>query len=1109
MRAVHDKALAAMTAPLPARRRTTYAEEKLKWVPRKRHHSRWPIEPKKQDRMVAHLQPYIEFKVPSTSAPPIETPSKLDAKQMARRCTRRLSRSPSKQLAAVRLSPVKKSALFMSPVKKSLGCLSPTKVVDSPHRTFRVDATPTKVNLNSIKITPPRKFPLKPSTPTQQREDKAVTSSAKPSVATPATTQPSPSTPLLPLLFDSPVVDSQPEPIYETHRRTSLHAAKRLDRISSGAARLLALKSRKSPNRRHSFTTLSNVQAATPKPTKERRNSFSSFRADHNEVDTLTTDNLRSANATPKNAQRVVEIDMKTDLDIFGKPSAAPKDGAATQGPVQTRAETTPAPAITPSAGVDSPLSSLAALFAAGRNPPDTPDVPSRSATPSDNSSPASTETPSRSSCLPAIPKAAANAQSPAAEAAEVIGATITSPDVDATSSGLSTSDSPKPVPKETTPTKDLNDNDELLAHSPSAIQTCFDATSPSPMASDKVGDASSETLITAASKDATSSPTSSPPPASSPEQATTEHSSPRKPSQLTAELDAESSPKFTPINGHTSSPTNITSGSSQEKDLPEFEEPTHEQQVDEDTVMKDAPIEELSAASNDNADQLRVTATEPLKPQDGSTESDMDMLRDFITRVTAEKTAALAANAAAKSERRGHIFGATPSKVESDTSPSRTPLGEKSPNSPTTGNKKRKLDEFNNDVASKEAAPSEPQPTGRRLKRRRSLDAVPTSIDGESPDQNNSSDQASAGLRRSTRARTTRVDLTRSAPSANIALSQIPRARVSRSGASPTTPAKPSRPTPQDRKKELELEALTRVNTRNNKGAAIPPPLMLLMLNADLEVRKKVGIDDVMEPKKGSEAQVPAKQTDKPKKSVRFAENLVSYREPSPTVITGAERQAAASLETVIPDGDEIAEAEPTVGAAVAKTQPVLAKKKVVAGKRKASPASTAAATAPSAGPAGPAVAPASSAAAKRSTRSSRLPPPKPVAKSVVPGEAPAAAAATAAAGSAGKKRSASTSSPAPDRAAASSARSPAAKPGAKPTAVVRGARTAPAGAPRASAKSAAAGSAPTGRTTRSTSAGLAAKRAAAAAAASGEEMEGVGKPAPKRKGTAAAGKG
>ncbi|KAK3386068.1 hypothetical protein B0H63DRAFT_560531 [Podospora didyma] len=187
------EARSAVAAANLAEKRTTtphQLEPTSKWVPRKRHSTRWPIEPKmsKTKRMVADLQPLIEFDLPVVAEDPADVKQEANSNDMSRRSTRRLSRrisigpglenaSPRSKilLPTITLSPSTTNTLGVSPVKKTSAMHSP--MTESPLRnfmrnSFTANTTPTKTVLEegkmvlaSPKNSPAAFSPLKASSP--------------------------------------------------------------------------------------------------------------------------------------------------------------------------------------------------------------------------------------------------------------------------------------------------------------------------------------------------------------------------------------------------------------------------------------------------------------------------------------------------------------------------------------------------------------------------------------------------------------------------------------------------------------------------------------------------------------------------------------------------------------------------------------------------------------------------------------------------------------------------------------------------------------------------------------------------------------------------------
>ncbi|KAK4176764.1 hypothetical protein QBC36DRAFT_4555 [Triangularia setosa] len=278
----------------------TFPDDQLSWVPRKRHNSRWPIPPI-MDRAT-------DFEMPPASQatePTIQIDEKIPLNRSTRRFSRRFTLLPEgeespRKLLMPRLSPTKKPVPALSPVKKAptITMLLPIKVSDSPLRAFRIQATPTKVVLESPKTSPPEKSPSKSSPLT-------TTSGAvlPPATATPRVTasQLQHTESPVPLIFDQPTTDSIVEPQHEARRRISLTAARRTERKPLGISRLDAV--RNSPNRRHSFNSLNAMIAEAKDSGKGRRSTL-------NGVSLSAEEGL-------------IEIDAKTNLDIFGQPSKA------------------------------------------------------------------------------------------------------------------------------------------------------------------------------------------------------------------------------------------------------------------------------------------------------------------------------------------------------------------------------------------------------------------------------------------------------------------------------------------------------------------------------------------------------------------------------------------------------------------------------------------------------------------------------------------------------------------------------------------------------------------------------------------------------------------
>ncbi|EAQ83738.1 hypothetical protein CHGG_10142 [Chaetomium globosum CBS 148.51] len=1072
---------------------STFSEERLKWVPRKRHNSRWPIEPKKEStRMVADLQPLIEFEVPASPAPS-EAKLRMDENQMGRRSTRRLSRRISlipgegspRKLPMITLSPAEISTPMISPIKRPPVSLSPTKVADSPHRSFRVSATPMKVVLDTPKINPPEKSPAKPVGSPATPENGASASVAE--MADPPASEASPASPL-PLMFDQPIPDVRDEPQYEACRRRSLQSARRSDRGSSGASRLLALKSgRTSPNRRHSFTSLEELPADVGGSSKGRRNTMDAFCVDPEEIRGATS------------GEEVVEIDMKTSLDIFGQPSkttdSAPRrDGISEQEtteetrPLELEARSTPPADVVPMEAVpahgDDSVATQGPVFATSPTAtkvdmghdstveftphtsteawdfgeesdsdvmfiPQDPEGLStifEESTYLEDESPANevehtaqppTTDSSTPSCLaeeqpsddelikeqlansePSVSEEGVNEASTSGEATpprstSAEGSTtidvasedaveasvderpaagsVPEPHVSAshvadTAACMASPDSPL-LEDEATSTEtshEVQETKKIELEPPSSGAECDAPKRDSDMAQAPSSPSRAEgsTALMPGTPNATTA-------ASSMEQISTPENN-----AATAATQEESS-GFTPINGRQPSPTNAPPSRLRDED--ELEADQESDELDADEVLEEELVVEdgdEAAMAMDLDEDMTVEAPRPeydtLQLHSRHDDSETEMLRNFVTRVTADKNAKAAAAAAAlvqKIARRSSSIGSTTSTGSPMTKPapespaSRTPLGVKSPNSPSLS-KKRKAESFDGDDLAKDGpaeGPSDQPSEPRRLKRRRTraVDPIlsksssetttttPSPEPGPTTTTNSGSgsehDAGGGGPRRSTRARSTRVALRPSAPSANsIAFSMIP-VRLPGMGAMDEAAMDAHLASmARQRSEEKGLAAATRANTRKNKGAALPPPAVLARQAEDpagWRMRELKGVWEAKERRagRGGEGE---------------GEGGVEETE-EPSVFRGMARELLADV--MDDDGvDEIAEAEPPMPA-----EPVVEKTARVAA-RKGGNAAAAPAPAPAAAPAPAPAAPVST----RRTRSSRLPPPTPVKK-------------------------------------------------------------------------------------------------------------------------------
>ncbi|TPX12926.1 uncharacterized protein E0L32_006571 [Thyridium curvatum] len=335
-----DRMVEQSSANMTPKRKSTFPEQKLKWVPRKRHNTRYPIDPpQKETPMIAEYQPLINIDVTTDDVEAIAQQAivqQMDKKQMRRRSTRRLSRrislAPIQETAdesPIMISPVKATPYYSSPMKRrSPVKATPKKVAMSPLKEFTLSATPTKVTIETASTkTPAGSSPSALSTPqTINGEIKALSRLADSS------------SPLLSefssLVFDQPNPDAHVEPEHEARRRVSLQNARRSDRRSSGVRRLLSFETQKAPGRRHSMMPGS----AEASEAKGRRHTLDVCLAGDQEIRLDVTSptaeqqveaNMENLNANDGSISKPeaqtepqagpVDVDVKNNLDIFGQ----------------------------------------------------------------------------------------------------------------------------------------------------------------------------------------------------------------------------------------------------------------------------------------------------------------------------------------------------------------------------------------------------------------------------------------------------------------------------------------------------------------------------------------------------------------------------------------------------------------------------------------------------------------------------------------------------------------------------------------------------------------------------------------------------------------------
>lgn len=301
-----------------------FPEEKLRWVPRKRHNSRWPIEPisRTEPIMMAEIQPLVNFEVPTANidlAAAQDSPQRATDKQMRRRSTRRLSRrvsfahiedvSVSQTPAARRISQVGATPTKSSPTKK---------VSASPQKAFTLLATPGKVQFrpspHKARSPAMRQSPLKAAQLSPASKTVEVSEAENSSLLSDSSV----------VVFQQPVPEAQAESAQETRRRVSLQNARRLERRSIGGRRSLEFGTapQPAPNRRHSF--MPRLSGTASLESSSRRHTLdvvgeSSTVATEMEQDEETTTGFSSAETT-ENIFEVV-VDVCANLDIFGQKS--------------------------------------------------------------------------------------------------------------------------------------------------------------------------------------------------------------------------------------------------------------------------------------------------------------------------------------------------------------------------------------------------------------------------------------------------------------------------------------------------------------------------------------------------------------------------------------------------------------------------------------------------------------------------------------------------------------------------------------------------------------------------------------------------------------------
>ena len=431
--------------------------------------------------------------------------------------------------------------------------------------------------------------------------------------------------------------------------------------------------------------------------------------------------------------------------------------------------------------------------------------------------------------------------------------------------------------------------------------------------------------------------------------------------------LDTPPSKGFTPINTDRVSPPVQASPSVKDLDEEDHDEAYDDLQEEDMALVMDY---EPTVPINIEEEPVAATASEPdTEPAAPEEESEAEMLRKFVTRVSANKAAAALAKRNLRPKRRSGSTGSTttsvtgspaskPSSSSSSSSlsaesaqrmmaasmasspappPPRRPLGEKDANSPSP-TKKRKVsgggggkksaggktthpdDLFSGNPALYSAEISPPKSKRLRGRRRGAEVESDNTVDFTNVNRAYASDQktqsrdssssADPAPRRSTRTRSSRIQLNPPAPSANsiAALSLIPvrlssgcssssssssmglsQADMSAADGDMPTPVVVSR-TARSTAAEKDLAAVTRVNTRKNKAGAMPPKVVLGRQAEDpagFRMRELRGVFDAREGRDGDKEEKGEGEEEKGEndgrktrkgKGVRWATELVRF---------------------------------------------------------------------------------------------------------------------------------------------------------------------------------------------------------------------------------------
>jgi hypothetical protein len=1022
---------------LIARSRTaTFPEERLKWVPRKRYSSRWPIEPARKRSTaevtaVAEQQPLVEANIAQAPVDTQEAAQRANEKQMRRRSTRRMSRRVSfaplddtfmhHSPLAIR-SPVKTAATPKRP--------SPRKVTGSPQKSFTLQATPSRVLFRSPAVgfsSPaifgsPVKAQVSPPAPIIEAKE---TETEEASVLSEPTQ----------LIFDQLVPEVYVEPEHETSRRASLHNARRRERRSSGVRRLVDFESTQqtAPHRRHSLFPQPDLGSAG---TTNRRHTLDVFSGNVSLV--LEEDETAAGYSSAETTENLSEVvvDVGANLDIFGACAVTRRKkhrGSALRGMQAEEADITETEEVSFQEGHeeademhDSPQHNLEVdVLGVAHDPMESEmavEDPDQAAMLVDVAVPIDDDDDSADTIIHTLPSydeeqdqedefaphdpeglstifEESEMMSPRRQVVVQSSAmVITPPFADAVIEPESTdrvATLTETIAHETPVEIDGNDDqileepgqhsdtaedevtspigqdlmsqgDEMveLVDTPSQedTRTQEEQRQPSPTPSDD-GDyvatpdddycgtfsveelpADDNAAIDAAQQDDTlavswtevASPTS----ADVAEENTLASTPPLSTTHSVVQdavEDTEMVPETPPLKGFT--PIN-SRRASQSPDAEDLDGPEQDDGEDDDEDMGLAMDYEPTVPLQ--LDDMTATAAQEVSEPDLQEDSETEMLRKFVTRVSANKSAKAAATAAAlansrnlRPKRRSGSTGSTTASVtgspaaksaESQLSPlrsnSRLPLGKRDANSPsptkkrkayTGGDKGPANDLFrgNPELFSAEISP----PKSKRVRRKRTVNGqLETSLHDNTVNtstplsrhqsQETPEDMAIAAThleasqpRRSTRSRNARVALKPPAPSANsIALSLIP---VRLPGSQSMLDMDKDMPMPRvvsrgmrTTAEEKDLAAVTRVNTRKNKGNSVFPKLVLARQAEDpagFRLKELKSVFDAREERTSSTGESEEGSDDSAKKKdgrrarkgkgVRWASELVRFQ--------------------------------------------------------------------------------------------------------------------------------------------------------------------------------------------------------------------------------------